>query len=246
MRTRFISAAVSGAAVLAMLMTAPTASATPSTADAFSSALTEAVASSGVFDRGTTVTVREAGTRDGPGTSEPFRRAQTVNPDGSLTLRNTDLDGVNEVRCTRVDMCWQRVTDKNRDREWHPMPEGAIYYTSTKPDVLTFAPADLRDDATLDITDVAGEGRVFTYTYPAGEATGTFRWTVSAGRYLLRWYSTRPDGTVDPLASLTYTSQPKRIPVAAPPEDLIGLPTTAFEGLDGPYFNPYFDVNINR
>jgi hypothetical protein len=98
------------------------ASAAPRTADEFRSELSTAVAASGVFESGTTVVVQvsdQGGDHWG---------TWVTNPDGSLRWHEVTPEGSYDLRCVRVDRCWERSDIDFIDRKWHRVPTGTVAY----------------------------------------------------------------------------------------------------------------------
>ena len=137
MHARRLSGLAAATVTVGLLSLAPPSSAAPTTSEDFYARLTAAIDASAVFDRGTTFTYRSIEFSESLATPEPIVVLQTVNPDGSLTYRQTTLDSVTDVRCVGLDRCWLRQLEtKGDDRDWHAMPAGAVYYSSTRPDLF--------------------------------------------------------------------------------------------------------------
>lgn len=223
MNSRGRTLLVAGMALVLLGPTMP-AAASPVTPDFFFPSLKQAIDESGLFDRGTTLTIRSLEFSESLATPEPIVRLQVVNPDGSLTYRRTTLDSVKDVRCPALDQCWQRITAKEGDQAWHALPPGALYYSSSTPGLFDRLGAN--DPATpgWEISDGPDSSRVFTFTYAAGSSTGEMRWIVQRRHLTMTWSVVSGSGQRNVLASESYTATSRHIRISRPTPATIGSP----------------------
>jgi hypothetical protein len=230
---------IATAIVIALLVPTSSVHATTVTPEDFFSTLSQEIARSGVFDRHTTLTYRSLEYSESLATPEPIVRTQVVNADGSLTSRRTTLGRIEDVRCPRLDQCWQRTTAKGSNHDWHALPAGVVYYSSTRSNLFDWA-REFQIDKGWDISEGPRGSRVFTFTYPAGTSTGVMRWTVARRLVTMTWVGIDAAGNQDVMASLRYVATSKPTPIARPAAADVGPPVSpTTSSLD-------LDVFINR
>jgi len=148
------------------LAIAPAASAAPVTPADFTAQLSAAVAASGVFTPGTTLVL------DATNGYTETTNAITTNPDGSLTWRTVGIGETTDVRCVRVDRCWERSATEFEDMKWHRLPSDSVTYELGSTAWASLVDYDWSLSTSLDVgTDAAGVG-YFTSRYE-GVISGT-------------------------------------------------------------------------
>jgi hypothetical protein len=55
-----------------------------------------------------------------------------VRTDGSLDGERTDSDGMDRIRCVRVDRCWAQSATRFGDVKWHRLPAGSVTYMDAR------------------------------------------------------------------------------------------------------------------
>ena len=97
----------------------------------YEAAYAAAADASGVFAPATSVTFTSKGKPEGDLTV-------TVNPDGSLLGSRTRDSVPVEIRCVRVDRCWERSLGAYGDRKWHRLTAGSVEYQAARDDWSTW------------------------------------------------------------------------------------------------------------
>ena len=244
MRGRGMVAAATGVmlAAGAVVLPAPGAGAAPVTREAFYAALTAAISQSGPLVPGTTLRVVQVEATDPK--SRPVTRTSVVNPDGSLTLRQSLPGLVREVRCTAIDRCWERVRDSRSDRRWHRLRKGAIRITTVIPENVTPTPDLWPANATFEDTTTPEGERRLTARYTSNGGTTRDRYIVEPHRVTRELSRVDADDEVVESLSVSFASQVIPVKVIAPRPRAIGRPFTASR-TPGPSYADTFEVYAN-
>lgn len=176
-----------------------------------------ALATSGAFAPGSTVVV--VSRTEATSTSLML----TVNPDGSLRGERTSPDGMERIRCVRVDRCWEQSAMGYGNARWHRLPPGSVTYLPSTQywwDVVMDMPWP---DSAVYFTDVT-EGGVTMYGVGTGDEYNATFTTVSFGESTSTAVHMVVLGGTPMFTTLTVAGPAAATPITPPPKPTIGKP----------------------
>lgn len=204
-----------------MLALAPIAAADAMTAEEFNTALAASVGASGLFATGTTLAVQAHDYESGDAL------AMTVNPDGSVAWFETSPEtGAYNLRCVRVDRCWELSRRAYGNVRWHRLPAGAVTYRQASAFWAEWIGTEWPTDATFAEATAPDGSQTFTVTAPSGSDVVTVGVSVSGPGLVFSIRSASGASPPEDIVSLTMRAGADRVVVPPPAPSTVGAPST--------------------